>query len=81
MMNSKLLQDAIALAKQRWARFHTFDLDDNTWFQLFSTHRPGCVMQAITLSRNAKDADPARRFQYFERILSDLENQQSGQQY
>jgi hypothetical protein len=73
--------DAITLAKQRWADCMMFDLDDSTWAELFSEYNPGDILQAIRGLRRNRTADPGEVFEYFEsrvRKLSDQRTQYSA---
>jgi hypothetical protein len=47
--------EAIALAKQRFAQYFPFDLDDASWQQLFDAHRTGDVLEAIRRTSTARD--------------------------
>ena len=74
------IADAIALAKQRWAAIHSFDLDPETWERLFREHRPGNVLQAIRATRDTRDPEPAKRYARFERCLNSLSDYNNTQQ-
>jgi hypothetical protein len=47
----------MALAIERWAKLHPFDLPLETWEQLFSQHRPGDILQAIRKTANVHSTD------------------------
>jgi hypothetical protein len=49
-------QQAIQLAKARFAQVHPFDLADESWQQLFIEHFPGDVLEAV--KRTSKTRDP-----------------------
>ena len=53
-------QDAIALAKTRWAALHPFDLSEESWQQVFEEHRPGDILQAIKRTSATRDTRPEK---------------------
>ena len=55
-------QDAILLAKQRWAALHPFDLSAETWETLFADHHPGDVLTAIAKTKYTRDTRPEKAF-------------------
>lgn len=59
MMTAGINESAIALAKQRWAAIHPFDLEPELWEQLFSEHRAGDILQAIRKTATTRDRQPA----------------------
>ena len=63
------LEDALALAKARWAQLFAFDLDDQTWLALFQAHRPGEILQAVTLLRGTRDLRPERVYERFLQLI------------
>jgi len=74
-MRQETLRNAIELAQQRWAAIHAFDIDLSTWQRLFTTHRPGDVLQAIRLTKDTVATDPAKIYERFERLLTSLEEE------
>lgn len=76
-MRRETLRDAIALGKIRWAQVHSFDLDDATWERLFTSHRPGNVLQAIRLTKDSRDPRPEKRYARFEAMIAAIEAEQS----
>jgi hypothetical protein len=71
MMNENI-NDAIQLAKQRWAQLHTFDLDDESWESLFSQFGPGDILQAIQETKQTRSHDPGKIYGRFEFSLARL---------
>src|ERR1017187_1275909 len=68
---------ALELTQQRWAQFHPFDLDPETWNRLFSEHEPGIILEAIKLTKDTRDSHPERRFAYFERLIQQQESRRT----
>jgi hypothetical protein len=68
-MQNGTVDEAKALAKQRWAQLFAFDLDETTWSSLFSIYRPGEVLEGIRLMRNTRDPRPEKVFARFQQTL------------
>lgn len=62
-MNQGTKEQAVMLAKQRWARLWPFDLEESVWQDLFSQHQPGIILQAIKKSKKTRNPAPAAVFQ------------------
>lgn len=69
-MQKGTVTQAIALAKTRWAQQFPFDLDEQTWVDIFSRHsQPGEVLEAVKLMKGTVDPRPERVFERFQRVL------------
>lgn len=51
-------QQALELAKVRWAQNHNCDLHPDTWQQLFETYQPGVILEAIKRTKQMSDPRP-----------------------
>jgi len=69
-------QDAIALAKARWASLHPFDLEDATWETLFAQHLPGTVLEAVKKTKATIDPRPERIYSSLLYWITRIENPQ-----
>lgn len=69
---------AVALAKARWAQYHAFDLDDETWLQLFREHFPGDVLEGIKRTSNTRDPRPEKIFATLEYWVQRFESERNG---
>jgi hypothetical protein len=69
-------EQALELARQRWSQLHPFDLDEQTWNDLFSRYAPGVLLEAIKLTKETRDPRPQKRY---ERFLMWIERVQSQQ--
>ena len=58
MMQPGTPQQALELAKQRWSALWPFDLDEETWQQLFSEYSCGEILQAIKSTASTNDKRP-----------------------
>ena len=79
-MNDRI-DDAVLLAKQRWAAAHPFDLETEVWERLFSQFVAGDILQAITLSRQTRSPLPPIIFQRFEETLARLAEKRATGSY
>jgi hypothetical protein len=70
--------EATALAKQRFAQYFPFDLDDATWQQLFDGHRTGDVLEAIRRSSTTRDKRPERVYTSLVFWIGKLECERNG---
>lgn len=61
-MSQGTLDQAIELAKQRWAKLHSFDLEQSQWDELFDEYRAGDVLTAIAKTRGTHSQAPERVF-------------------
>lgn len=77
-MKGSTTQQAIELAKQRWAQHHNFDLHDETWMQLFTAHFPGDVLEAIHRTARTRDPRPERVFATLEYWVQRFEAERTG---
>jgi hypothetical protein len=59
-MNNGTTQQAIDLAKSRFAKNFPFDLSDETWRDLFIDHFPGDVLEAIKRTSKTRDPRPEK---------------------
>ena len=57
-MTKGTVEQAIQLAKARFAQHHAFDLDDATWQILFGEHVAGDILEAIKKSGTTRDKRP-----------------------
>jgi len=74
-MRRETTQEAIALAKVRFAQIHPFDLDDATWKQLFEQYRPGDILEAIR--RTPRDKEAERVYSSLLHLIGKLESQRN----
>jgi hypothetical protein len=51
-------ESAIALAVERWAQIHPFDLEPHLWETLFAEHRAGDILYAISKTKHTRDTRP-----------------------
>jgi hypothetical protein len=54
-MNQGSVEQARALAIERWGKLHDFDLDEQTWDRLFEAHPPGEILEAIRKTKFTHD--------------------------
>ena len=78
---SDRIEDAIVLAKSRWAQLHRCDLHDDTWNALVQRYVVGDILEAIKLTRDTRDPRPERIYARFERFLIQLEAKRAGNTY
>ena len=64
-MNQGSVEQARALAIERWGKLHDFDLDEQTWNMLFEQHRPGEVLEAIHKTKFTRDKKIEAVYQSF----------------
>ena len=69
----------IELAQQRWALLHNFDIDVETWEQLFASHQCGDILQAIRQTRRTRATEPAKVFLSLCYWLSRVETERAEQ--
>jgi hypothetical protein len=73
MSNQGTREQGLALAKERWAALHCFDLDEETWQRLYASHHVCDVLQALTETRKLRNrTDAAVVFRHFEQSLTRL---------
>jgi hypothetical protein len=65
-------KEAKQLAQARWARIHSFDLEDAQWDHLFTVYRFGTVLEGIKKTADTVDPRPERRYARFINILNSL---------
>ena len=58
-MQQGSIEQALQLAKTRWAILHSFDLDVATWESLFAEHRATDVLEAIRKTKRTTATEPA----------------------
>jgi hypothetical protein len=74
-MTKGTTQQAIALAKQRFAQHFPFDLDDATWQRLFDAHSSGDILEAVKKSGTTRDRRPEKVFESLIYWIEKLERQ------
>jgi hypothetical protein len=65
------VEQARALAVERWKQFYCFDLDPSTWDELFAQYHPCDVLQACKELKGTRSQNPAV---VYERLLYILES-------
>jgi hypothetical protein len=76
-MQQGSVEQAIELAKVRWAAIWPFDLDADAWETLFAEHRATDILQAIKQTRQTRAKDPAAVFQSLLYWLGRLERERA----
>ena len=67
-------EQAMQLAQQRWAAFNSFDLDPETWQDLFSQFRAGVILEAVKQMKGRLDPRPEVRYAYFVEMCERLQD-------
>jgi hypothetical protein len=74
-------EQALELAKVRFAQRYAFDLHADTWLQLFDAYRANDILQALTqATRTTKNVTPERVHQSLVYWCSKLERQRQDRQ-
>jgi hypothetical protein len=76
-MQQGSVEQAIELAKVRWAAIWPFDLDSATWETLLQEHRPTDVLEAIKGTRNTRGKEPSEVFRSLLYWLGRLEKERA----
>ena len=72
-MQQGTIEQAVELAKQRWAQIWPFDIDAATWLQLASEHRPTDLLEAIKHTKTTRAKEPDAVYQSLLYWLNRLE--------
>lgn len=77
-MTKGTTEQAIQLAKARFAQLHAFDLDDGTWRDLFIEHFPGDVLEAVKRTSKTRDSQPEAVYASLLYWITRIESERHG---